>query len=116
MNMYEFTKANVRRCTSPLGFNHNIQDWSASDWMTAIIGEIGEAANVVKKLNRSRDGVVGNKLSDDELRAQLRREIADAFVYLDLFAQQQGFYLADAVIEVFNDKSRDIGYPEILPE
>lgn len=116
MDMYRFSNANVRRCESPSGFNHNIHDWSASDWMTAITGELGEAANIVKKLNRSRDGVAGNKVSDDVLRAHLRKEIADVFVYLDLFARHQGFYLADAVIEVFNAKSLDIGYPEILPD
>lgn len=32
--------------------------WSLSDWFTAAMGELGEAANVAKKLNRERDGAV----------------------------------------------------------
>lgn len=114
MDMLHFSRANRRRCESPRGFNHNIQDWSASDWITAITGEVGEAANIVKKLNRVRDGIAGNKEPADALREALKREIADIFIYLDLFAQHQGVHLEDIVIRVFNDKSRDIGYPELL--
>lgn len=111
-----FSEANRRRCESPDGFNHKLADWSDSDWMTAIVGEVGEAANIVKKLNRHRDGIPGNKQSKEQLAEALQREIADIFVYLDLFCQARGFYLIDVVIDVFNAKSREIGYPEILPE
>ena len=97
-----------------LDFNHPLAGWSSSDWMTAMVGEVGEAANVVKKLNRVRDGVPGNKVSADELRAQLRRELGDVFVYLDLMCQSLGFSVADAAAEVFNSKSAEIGYPKTL--
>lgn len=106
----EFSEANRLRCESPEGFNHPLSGWSTSDWMTALVGEVGEAANIVKKLNRVRDGVPGNKVTPDELRAQLRRELGDVFVYLDLMAQSLGFEIADAAVEVFNDKSAEIGY------
>ena len=82
--------------------------------MTALVGEVGEAANVVKKLNRVRDGMPGNKLTPDKLRDQLRKELGDVFVYLDLMAQSLGFSIADAAAEVFNAKSKDIGYPQTL--
>lgn len=111
MTFGQFSEANRARCESPLGFNHPLNEWSSSDWMTALVGEVGEAANVVKKLNRVRDGVPGNKLTPDELRDQLRRELGDVFVYLDLMAQSLGFNIADAAAEVFNAKSKDIGYP-----
>jgi NTP pyrophosphatase (non-canonical NTP hydrolase) len=114
MTFGEFSEANRARCESPQGFNHPLEGWSTSDWMTALVGEVGEAANVVKKLNRVRDGVPGNKVTPDELRAQLRRELGDAFVYLDLMAQSLGFSIADAAVEVFNAKSTDIGYPKQL--
>lgn len=110
----QFRAANVARCQSPQGFNHPIDGWSTSDWMTALVGEVGEAANIVKKLNRFRDGVPGNKVSEQELRAMLRRELGDVFVYLDLMAQHLGFGIADAAVEVFNAKSAEIGYPEKL--
>lgn len=110
----EFSTANRERCESPQGFNHPLGGWSTSDWMTATMGELGEAANVVKKLNRYRDGVPGNKQSEEELRAQLRKELGDVFVYLDLLAQACGFSIADAATEVFNAKSLEIGYPKVL--
>lgn len=111
MTFGQFSEANRARCESPQGFNHPLSGWSTSDWMTALVGEVGEAANVVKKLNRVRDGVPGNKASPDELRDQLRRELGDVFVYLDLMAQSLGFSIADAAADVFNAKSAEIGYP-----
>jgi len=111
MTFGQFSEANRARCESPQGFNHQLGSWSTSDWITAITGELGEAANVVKKLNRYRDGVPGNKLSADELRDQLRKEMGDVFVYLDLTCQSLGFSIADAAAEVFNSKSAEIGYP-----
>lgn len=110
MTFDEFSHVNRVRCESPSGFNHALNGWSASDWMTAIMGELGEAANVVKKLNRVRDGIPGNRESESELRDKLRREIGDTFVYLDLLAQSLGFKIGDAAIEVFEAKSREIGY------
>lgn len=110
----EFSQANRDRCESPQGFSHSLDGWSASDWMTALVGELGEAANVVKKLNRYRDGVPGNKQPEEELREQLRKELGDTFVYLDLLCQACGFSVADAAVEVFNSKSIEIGYPKVL--
>lgn len=107
-----FSALNKARCESPLGFNHRLDSWSLSDWITATTGELGEAANVAKKLNRVRDGVPGNgDLTERELRAQLRDEIADVFIYLDLLAQSQGFSLADAVREKFNRTSAKMNCP-----
>jgi NTP pyrophosphatase (non-canonical NTP hydrolase) len=114
MTFGQFSDANRKRCESPQGFNHQLSGWSTSDWMTALVGEVGEAANVVKKLNRYRDGVPGNKVDEHVLRDQLRRELGDVFVYLDLMAQSLGFNIADAATEVFNAKSADIGYPKTL--
>lgn len=109
-----FSAANLRRCEAPDAFHHAIESWSLSDWFVAVIGELGEAANVVKKLNRVRDGIPGNKEGIVELRAKFRREVGDAGVYLDLIAQSQGFLLGDAMAEAFDAKSAEIGYPERL--
>lgn len=111
----EFSAANRARCESPQGFNHRLSSWDTSDWFLAVLGELGEAANVAKKLNRIRDGIPGNKESEDELRNKLRKEIGDAEVYLDLLSQAHGFSLLSAAIEVFNSKSEEIGYPMKLP-
>lgn len=111
MTFLEFSAANRLRCESMLGFKHPLSGWSTSDWMTAVLGELGEAANIVKKMNRYRDGIPGNKEGLADLRANLRRELGDVFVYLDLLAQSEGFSIGEAAREVFNDKSVEIGYP-----
>ena len=80
--------------------------------MTATMGELGEAANVAKKLNRVRDGITGNDKSEAELREMLKDEIADTAIYLDLMAQSQGFLLSDAVETKFAKTSEKIGYME----
>lgn len=108
----QFSERNRHRCEATNGFHHKLSSWSASDWMVAILGELGEAANVQKKLNRIRDGVPGNKESEGELRTKLAHEIADAYIYLDLFCQAQGIDLEAAVYTVFDRKSAQIGYTE----
>lgn len=109
----DFSIRNRRRCESPQGFNHNLNSWSVSDWMTAILGELGEAANIVKKLNRYRDGIPGNKETEEALKDKLEREIADTYIYLDLFCQSQGISLEVVVNRVFDAKSKEIGYNEV---
>ncbi len=110
MTFSEFSEINRDRCESPEGFAHALDSWSLSDWLTATLGELGEAANLAKKLNRVRDGIPGNDKTESELRAAFKDEIADAFIYLDLLAQSQGFTLAEVVPEKFNRTSAKIGY------
>ena len=108
----QFSARNLQRCEAPNGFNHKLESWSLSDWFTALMGELGEAANVAKKLNRVRDGIRGNKETEAELRAKLRGELADCYIYLDLLSQAAGFKIGEAVLETFDAKSRQIGYEE----
>ena len=110
MDMNDFSKENLQRCESPIGFNHQLSSWSLSDWFTATLGELGEASNIAKKLNRVRDGILGNSETPDQLRANLADEIADTFIYLDLLAQSQGINLAAAVRSKFDRTSKKIGY------
>ena len=110
MDMREFSKENKLRCESEHGFRHKLSDWSLSDWMTATFGELGEAANIAKKLNRVRDGIPGNDKTPDELRFMLAHELADVFVYLDLMAQSQGIDLSQAIRRKFDMTSEKIGY------
>ena len=116
MDLQEFSRANRERCESPSGFNHELMSWSTSDWFTALVGELGEAANIAKKLNRVRDGIPGNDESPDELRVKLGRELADTFIYLDLLAQSVGVQLSRVVPLVFDAKSEKIGYATRLSQ
>jgi NTP pyrophosphatase (non-canonical NTP hydrolase) len=115
MDMAQFSRDNRKRCEHPKGFNHKLESWSLSDWFTACMGELGEAANIAKKLNRVRDGITGNKEAESELRAKLASEIADTFIYLDLLAQSAGICLEEAVMETFRKKSFQIGYDTYDP-
>lgn len=112
LTFHDFAVLNRRRCESARGFNHKLSDWSLSDWFTATLGELGEAANIGKKLNRVRDGIPGNKETPDELHAALQEEVADVFIYLDLLAQSQGFSLEEAVRAKFQKTSAKIGYSD----
>lgn len=113
MDLDYFSEVNRRRCEAPDGFNHPLIGWTTSDWMTALVGEVGEAANIVKKLNRIRDGVPGNSpdLTQDSLVRELALELADIFTYLDLLAQSLGIHMPTAAIEKFNQVSLRIGSP-----
>lgn len=114
MDLTKFSKRNRMRCESSNGFNHSISDWSLSDWMTALTGEVGEAANIIKKLNRHRDGTRGNAETEtvDRLQGELADELADSFIYLDLTAQAAGIDLANAIESKFARTSSKIGYIE----
>jgi NTP pyrophosphatase (non-canonical NTP hydrolase) len=111
MTFAQFSKENRVRSESALGFNHRLDQWSTSDWFLAALGELGEAANVAKKLNRVRDGIPGNKEQPGELHTKLEHELADTFIYLDLLAQANGIDLGAVVARVFDAKSAEIGYP-----
>lgn len=108
----EFSERNRRRCESPTGFNHKLNSWSSSDWMVAILGELGEASNILKKLNRVRDGIPGNKETLEELCLALHEELADTYTYLDLFCQSERINLQSAVSLKFEKVSKKIGYVE----
>ena len=114
MNLQEFSAINRQRCERwhPKGLN----SWSLSDWLPATCGELGEAANVIKKLNRIRDGLPGNgALTESEITLMLAKEIADTFCYLDLLASAAGFDLTAIVRAKFNEISERNGFPERAP-
>jgi NTP pyrophosphatase (non-canonical NTP hydrolase) len=111
----KFSERNRRRCENCDGFNHALASWSLSDWLTATAGELGEAANVIKKLNRCRDGIPGNTQTEAELRDQLAEELADTVIYLDLLAQAAGLDLETIRDAKFAKTSAKIGYVEARP-
>lgn len=82
--------------------------------MTALVGEVGEAANIVKKLNRIRDGIPGNKPNEtkEALENSLANELADVSIYLNLLFQAIGLDQEKAVEIKFQITSRKIGYVE----
>lgn len=105
---------NLSRATKWHG-GDGIASWSMSEWLTALVGELGEAANIIKKINRERDGIIGNSVEQRETLADdLCNELADTMIYLDLLAARAGIDLEDAVRRKFNETSDKFGFSERL--
>ncbi len=90
-------------------------DWTPADWITAITGELGEAANIVKKLKRGDFSAEGS----DEYKVaiiKLAKEIADVQIYLDLLAYQYRLDLGKCVKIKFNEVSIRVGADVFLTD
>jgi NTP pyrophosphatase (non-canonical NTP hydrolase) len=107
---------NLERCQAKEGFDHAINSWSTNDWIIAVMGELGEAANIQKKINRARDGVKGNTESEDILESRLIEELADTFIYLDLLFHSLHVDAMTCVMVKFEGTSRKIGFSKRTPE
>ena len=73
-------------------------DWSLGEWICALAGEVGEAANIIKKIRRG-------DVTIDEVREELAAELADIQIYLDILAYQCDIDLGAATITKFNQVS-----------
>jgi len=68
---------------------------------TELSGEVGEACNIIKKIERERLGLVGTRASMNELAD----ELADVIICTDLIAMDLGIDLGEAVRNKFNATS-----------
>lgn len=80
-----------------------------------LVNEFGELMGEVKKMLRTKNGMVGGK-SGPEAREALRDEFADVLICLDLFAQACGVDLAAATARKFNKTSAKHNMDVFLPE
>jgi NTP pyrophosphatase (non-canonical NTP hydrolase) len=80
------------------------KSWSHNDWMCALIGEVGELANILKKIHR------GDFLFED-VYVDVRKELADIACYVDMLADACDVNLGSAVIEKFNEVSVRVNVP-----
>lgn len=87
---------------------HN-DNWSLSDWATATAGELGEAANIVKKIRRG-------DFTLEEGKEMLAKELADIQTYLDLWAMAAGIDLGQATIDKFNEVSKRVDSDVFIAE
>ena len=76
-------------------------DWALSAWCNAVCGELGEAANIIKKIERG-------DLSLDEAREALGMEFADVVIYLDILAFRAGVDLGAATVAKWNEVSERV--------
>lgn len=77
-------------------------DWCLAQWSNATLGELGEAANIIKKIDRG-------DMTLDEARPLLANELADVQTYLDLLAYRAGIDLGPATIQKWNAVSERVG-------
>lgn len=70
-----------------------------------LAGEVGEACNVIKKLERERLGIRGSRDNVEHLA----EELADVIICVDLIAMAAGIDLDEAVARKFNATSEKVG-------
>lgn len=82
-------------------------DWSLAEWSNAVLGELGEAANLIKKVIRGDYDI-------SQIREELGKEFADVLIYLDILAYQAGIDLSEATVNKWNETSQKLGIPMTL--
>jgi len=75
-----------------------------SYWSNATLGELGEAANIIKKIERGDFPL-------DFKREDLAKEFADTLIYLDIMCEEAGINLSQAVVDKFNEVSDLVNAP-----
>ncbi|MGN7099347.1 MazG-like family protein [Brevundimonas diminuta] len=86
-------------------------EWDQDNQITAsyrgneLAGEVGEACNIIKKLERERLGIRGSRATVDELAD----ELADVLICADLIAMHYRIDLDAAVARKFNATSEKVG-------
>lgn len=70
-----------------------------------LAGEVGEACNIIKKMERKRFGLKTSEATVDDLR----EELADVIICVDLIAMKLGIDLDKAVMDKFNKTSEKYG-------
>lgn len=95
-----FRDAKGRRCHS----KDDGSDWSPAQWLQAVSGELGEYANLRKKVERG-------DLTLDEARSMLADELSDVVIYLDILAAQLGISLGESIVSKWNRTSDKVGAP-----
>lgn len=87
------------------------REWDTDNAITLVYrgnelaGEVGEACNVIKKLERERLGIKGSR----DTVEHLAEELADVVICTDLIAMTAGIDLDAAVARKFNATSEKVG-------
>lgn len=87
-------------------------DWNPAQWLQALVGEVGEFANLRKKFERG-------DITFEQYKVEAAKELADVQIYLDLLALRcldhgdyvdpHGVNLGKATIDKFNEVSVRVG-------
>ncbi len=87
-------------------FTHlsGVDTWTVEEWFAALIGELGEFANLHKKVRRG-------DFTIEEVISALADELADVQTYLDLLAARLRIDLGEATMKKWNAVSVRVGAP-----
>jgi len=77
-------------------------DWTDGEWVCALVGEVGELANLIKKIRRG-------DINRMDVQDDIADELADIQTYLDLLAFRLGVDLGEATKSKFNRVSDRVG-------
>jgi NTP pyrophosphatase (non-canonical NTP hydrolase) len=101
--------ANAARARD-LEWNSGTERLSLTFRATELASEVGEACNVIKKLERERIGIAGSRATPQ----QAAEELADVIICTMNIAMDLKIDLATAVIEKFNATSTKLGMATML--
>lgn len=70
--------ANILRMKSSK-YKEKVDKWTTAHWLQATVGELGELANILKKIDRG-------DFTLEEAKSDIAKEFADVQIYLDIMA------------------------------
>ena len=111
MEIKQFQSINTQRALT--WHKGGLQEWSLLEWAGAAAGELGEAANIAKKIRRMDMEInSNNNISTREKAVEmLGDEIADTITYMFLLASAAGIDVESAMIRKFNAISKRENLP-----
>ncbi len=113
LSFRRWQRINVVRCAE--AFAHDVDGWNLLEWAGATAGEVGEVANVCKKIRRIETNTGGKWSKKDpplpELKAKLADEIGDVLAYLALLAEAAGLDMGACAAGKFDKVSDAAEWP-----
>lgn len=95
--------AMIARIMEPSNAFKKCEDtWTTAHWMQALVGEVGELANILKKVDR------GDFTLESALES-IGKEFGDIVAYLDILAFKVGINLGQVTADKYNEVSERIG-------
>ncbi len=105
LSIKTLTEANTKRIPlfknskgEPAHSKSDGSDWSTAEWLQVVIGELGEYANIMKKVQRG-------DLTMEEAKPSIEKELADVQTYFAILADQLGVDLGQVTQDKFNEIS-----------
>lgn len=116
LNIADFSELSAERAENGFKTYRNVP---ITYWTTALAGEVGELCNMIKKIERVKNGGIdgGSSYTAASLsKDNLAEEIGGIFIYLNLLSRLLDVDMEEAIIDTFNSKSDKYGFPQKYPQ